>query len=444
MSSTNGSQVINNESRLYDPRFQNLLLAHCLRDSQFLDHVAPDLRPELIGNEYGQRLVRILVDYHEREHSAPNDLVFHLLDDLKQQGLLQESLHNNLCTYIDDLFALGIENRQYLLREFDRFVKHQLFRRNIIPSAELVKAGRFDEAEQLLKETFLHRSSSEQDLGRAYTLDPTRRIRRRLEEDHQRFWWLVRDIDSRVRGLKRGELGVLQSQRSSGGKSAGLVFLTRQFAFQQRNILIYTLEMSEEDYEDRLDMCIGGLAKESLTDYTRLHQKLRKLVFRGGQIWIKQFPSMITTVSDLQRHKETLEALHGFSPDVIVLDYADELGPEKYSRAGNSFEVGKEVYSHLRGWAVKDKIAIWTGMQSGRGAMDVAVADQEHSGESIAKAWIADLIISINRTAKEQEEGLTRLHFVKNRTGVARFTLTVRTDFDTMQFVRQDLREDTT
>jgi galactitol-specific phosphotransferase system IIB component len=80
-------------------------------------------------------------------------------------------------------------------------------------------------------------------------------------------------------------------------------------------------------------------------------------------------------------------------------------------------------------------------MQSNRSAGDVDVADMENSGESIAKAWIADLIISINRTKKEAEDGTTRLYVVKNRTGIARFTIKIKTDFQRMQFVVQDRLE---
>jgi galactitol-specific phosphotransferase system IIB component len=428
-------------SELFDVKFQNLFLCHALRDTTFLDRIHADVIPELFGNEYAQRACRLIVEFFRTEHTAPGELIFHVLDDLKAQQLLGESLASNLSTYIDDLFKLPLHNRVYLLKEFDRFVRHQRFRKDIIPAAELVTAGRFDEAEELLKHTFAFHPRKEHDLGRMLEADPTKRIRRRLEEDTQRFWWLIPEIDRVIRGSKRGELGVLQSQRSSAGKSAALAFLARQYAFQNKRILIYTLEMSEEEYEDRLDMCIAGVVKEALTDHQRLSRKLGKMFKRGGRIWIKQFPGQLSTVSDLREHKQLLEQVHGFYADAILVDYADELGSENRSRAGNTFEVGKEIYSHLRGWAVKDDVVIWTGMQSNRSAGDVDVADMENSGESIAKAWIADLIISINRTKKEAEDGTTRLYVVKNRTGIARFTIKIKTDFQRMQFVVQDRLE---
>jgi hypothetical protein len=421
--------------QLYNIAFQNLFQAFLLRDGMFLEHVHGDVIPELFNNEYAQRTTRIVLDFWNKEHSAPGDLIFHVLDDLRKQGTIPESLIKNLNAYIDNLFAIRLENRNYVLKEFDRFIRHKLFQKNVLPAAELVKAGKFDEAEELIRQTFLHRPKPEHELGTLYDQDPSKRIRRRLEEDSQRFWWLVPEIDSRVRGLKRGELGVLQSQRSSGGKSAGLVFLARQVAFQNKKVLIYTLEMSEQDYEDRLDQCIAGIGAESLTDYKRIQKKVSKMFKYGGRVFIKQFPGHLTTVSDLRKHKILLEQTINFHADLVIVDYADELGVEKRSKANNSFEAGKEVYSYLRGWATKENVAIWTGMQSNRSAGEANIADMEHSGESIAKAWVADLIMSINRDKQETQEGITRLHFVKNRTGRAQFTIKVKTDFSKMLFI---------
>jgi hypothetical protein len=55
-------------------------------------------------------------------------------------------------------------------------------------------------------------------------------------------------------------------------------------------------------------------------------------------------------------------------------------------------------------------------------------------GLSIAKIWDADLVLSINRTEEEQEQGLTQIYVVKNKNGPARFSRTIRSDFDRMHF----------
>ncbi len=76
-------------------------------------------------------------------------------------------------------------------------------------------------------------------------------------------------------------------------------------------------------------------------------------------------------------------------------------------------------------------------MHATRGAAEKTVADQEDAGGSIAKPQICDLMLSINRTAKEQQEGITRIFISKNRHGGGdRFTISIRSDMDRQQFYK--------
>jgi replicative DNA helicase len=118
------------------------------------------------------------------------------------------------------------------------------------------------------------------------------------------------------------------------------------------------------------------------------------------------------------------------------LDYADLLAPER-ADATELYASGADVYNHLRGWLVEDRLVGWTGLQSGRSAMEVTVADQHHTGGSIAKAQIADLIVSINRSPEEETKGYTNLFIVKNRDGPARYSIAIKTDFNRMAFWRR-------
>lgn len=234
--------------------------------------------------------------------------------------------------------------------------------------------------------------------------------------------------------MGRGELFLWQSQRSSAGKSAAMAFCTRSFVLQGMKVLILSLEMSEDKYEDRLDMCIAGITKDGLFDRQRIEQRLRTLFRQNGDVWIKQFPGGLTKVSDLRRYTQMLENTHGFKPDVVVVDYLNELAPETDALRGDLYGKGKEVASHLRGWAVEDQIGLMSGIQSGRAAMEETFADMQHTGESLAITNISDITISINRTAEEAARGLTNLYVVKHRDDVARFPVSIRTDFTRMQF----------
>ena len=232
----------------FDKRFQSSFLAHFLRDSEFLTFTKGQVKPELFSSEVQQRLIRLVNDFFNENKAAPSELIYQVVLDWKTKGVLGEEQSAALNIYLDDLFQIPLQNKAYLKNEFNRFAKEQMFKTNIIPITNLVKKGDFEKAEEKLKEIFSFSVKQELDLGRAYIPDPTDRITRRENEDTERFWFLIPELDRIIQGPKKGELWLWQSQKSSGGKSAALVHLARSFVFQKKKVLIYSMEMSEESF----------------------------------------------------------------------------------------------------------------------------------------------------------------------------------------------------
>jgi replicative DNA helicase len=418
----------------FDLHYQKYFIAHCLRDSDFLLNVLEDLDPNIFSNDAYKRVIRLCIDFGRDNKAAPDTLAFRYLDNLKAKGLLHENLHQVISNTIDELFTVPLQNREYLRKQYDAFLRQQKAKSILIPFMDCIKKEEFDKAEELMKDLFQYRPSQVVDLGGFLSADPTERISRRRQEESIRLWTLVPELDSRIDGLRPGELGVFQSQRSSAGKSAALQFLARSFAFQGKRVLIYTLEMSREAYEDRLDQCIAGITKGALTDRHRIQKALTHMLNQGGGIWVKHLPAELTTVGTLRKYTDMIANVHNFHPDAVIIDYADLLGPETKELRGDLYASGREVYSNLASWIQEDKLVCWTAAQSQRGAGEELVADMHHMGGSIAKAQIAHLIISLNRTQAEEQSGHTRLGIQKNREGAARYTITIPTDFERMQW----------
>ena len=139
-------------------------------------------------------------------------------------------------------------------------------------------------------------------------------------------------------------------------------------------------------------------------------------------------------------YDELLIQEHNFRADVVIIDYCDLLAPETAALKGDSYATGREVYSTWRAWMQERGIPGWTGMQSGREAMNAKYADQQHSGGSIAKPQTADVQISINRSDTEvlDDRVPLELYVVKNREGKAKITINITADFSRMQFALND------
>lgn len=421
------------ESLPFDDHFQKHFVNHLLRDSDFLGQVVDDIDPDIFLDDTLRRVVRLVKDFWPETKGAPGTLAFRVLSSWKEKSLISSATYETMNSFIDELFTLDLQNKSFLLKEFGRFVRKQTFKAKLPSVLDYVKADDFDAAEAVLGQIFATKSVSKQDLGRELTLDPTARIERRLTEDVDRLWTLIPELDRRIPGLKGGEMGVWLSQRSSAGKSAALQLIARSSAYQGKKTVIYTFEMSEEAYEDRLDQCIAGLTRDMLLDYSRIHRMLSSMCRQGGRIWIKQFPTNGATIQDMRRHKAILENVHGFVPDVIIVDYLDLVACE----AESLYAEGKKLYSDFRGWLVEENLVGWTGSQSRRDGAESTFTDMHQTGGSIAKAEIADVILSINRTAEEEKLGRTTLYVAKNRNGAARYPITINTDFSKMAFWRR-------
>lgn len=419
---------------LGDEKFLQYFLAHLLRDSDFLRQVHPDLKPEVAGsNDAYQRVIVLCRNYFSTYGAAPDTLAFKFLDDLKVKGLLHETVHATVSKVLDELFALNLQNRDFILKTFNTFSRQQMAKSFIIPFSEDLKKGDFDTAERRMKELFAFRPQRDVDLGGMFSEDPSERINRRRFVDERRAWLLIPELDRRLDGLLPGQSGVWVSKETSAGKSAALQFIARSYAFQAMKVLIFTLEMSKDAWEDRLDQCICGLVKSELTDRERLTKSLRLMTKFGGQIWIKHAPPG-TKMSELRNVADMIRNVHGFHPDALLVDYIGECGPEVPEVAGNLYATGAMAMDVFNKWLDEEQLRGWTAVQGQRNdGESVGVSGQKAAG-SIAVPNKADLVLGISRTKTEAESGLTRIDVDKNREGPAKYHVTIQTDFTKMAF----------
>lgn len=421
----------------FDEFFQQNYIAFLLRDATFYHHVREDIAPELFQSDTAKKVVRLILGWAEREASPPGALIFTEIDNLRKLAAFDDKEINTLKVYINRLLATDLQNRRFILDQHDRFMSHQKMMEGFPKFAEMVKRGRFEQAREMMTEIVTFKSTFSS-IGRFHDPNPAVRIARRDEEEKERFWNFIPELDEVVDGLKRKQIGVWLSQRSSAGKTAALIHQMKSFALQRKNVLFLTLEDAREEIEDKLDMAVAGITKDGLKDAAVIEKRLRWLMKGERRIHIAEFPSGMTTVNDLRRYTTFLANTENWHADVVLLDYADLLAPEdKQKSGGDLFGVGDEVYTHLSGWIKEDNLALWTAAQGTRSAITESVADQEHMGRSIAKVQIAHQIFSINRTAEEQKEGITQIYVVKNKGGHARFAKTIHSDFNTMHFYKQ-------
>ena len=418
----------------FNDQTQKHLVAYLLRDTHTLILLRPFLVPEHFSNHALRGLVMIATQFFDKYRTAPDEEAITYINKMVKSGMLPENRASLLLDLCRELLQERLYNRDFIIDEYDQLLKHISFEPALLSAAELAKKGRFDDAEMAIKEAMQNTPRGKIHLGTPFAKDPTAYLQKLATENSDIFFTLIPPLDHRRLYIRRGELGMIQGQKSSIGKSIALLYLARNLIFQGKRVLIYTMELSEDLYCGRMYMCVGGLTSTELPNSPVLVDRLNRMVRNDDMLFIKQFPCYTTTVSQLTDHMQMLEDVRKFRPDVVMVDYADLLSPGINALQGDLYGSGLAIFSQLRAVAMEKNIGIWTVSQSGRGAGDQASATASTIGGSIAKIQISDLVFSINRSDEDEVKGRIRIMPLKVRNASFTAEFDIPCDLARMQF----------
>jgi|SRR3990167_1264161 len=214
-------------------------------------------------------------------------------------------------------------------------------------------------------------------------------------------------------GLGKGELSCIVA--STGvGKSHILVMIGANAMRHGKNVLHYTMELSEEKIGIRYD---SNLCDIDASDVVENKETVLAAYNDNklGRLMIKAFPSSSATIYTIRAHVERLE-LNGFRPDLIIIDYADVMrSTRQYDSPRHELKL---IYEELRGYAVEKNLPILTASQSNREGSDSDIIDLKNMSEAFGKAMICDFVLSLSRKPLEKSSGMGRIFVCKNRAGI--------------------------
>ena len=127
----------------------------------------------------------------------------------------------------------------------------------------------------------------------------------------------------------------------------------------------------------------------------------------GSQYKVLTFPQDTLTVADLYQHLENLEFYSDFLPDVIVVDYADILAPERDSPREYRHRLD-HTWKKLRGLAQELNCLVLTGTQSSRGSLSRDGRPDDVS-EDVRKLAHVSKMFCLNRSDVDKSLGLMRV-----------------------------------
>ena len=305
------------------------------------------------------------------------------------------------------------EHYDWLMNDFETFIRHKGLEKAINESADLLEKGEYGPVEEMIKKAV--QVGLTRDMGTDYFADPRARLLK-IKDNNGQVSTGWENLDKILYGgFNRGELNIFAAG-SGGGKSLFLANLGVNFAQQGLNVVYLTFELSEELVSMRIDSMITGIpSREVFKQIDDVEMKVKMIGKKSGSMQVKYMPSGKTS-NDIRAYLKEYEIKVGKKVDVLLVDYLDLLMPiSKKISAENLFIKDKYVSEELRNLAMEKKTIFVTAAQLNRGAVEEVEFDHSHISGGLSKIQTADNVFGIFTSRAMRERGRYQIQLMKTR-----------------------------
>jgi len=395
--------------KTYGTEFQNKCIGALLTDRAFMERVVDIISPDYFETSAQKWVVEKSIKYFMefRDTPTPTAMLVYLREIDEQMKLLKQSVGDLLgvafghCTDTD---------LKFIKEQFLDFCRKRTLAAAILKSVELLKVKEYDAIQNVINNAL--RAGMERNLGLDFVNDMDQWMTLTARHCIKTGWDL---IDSAIDGgLGKGELGFIVAPAGSG-KTWLLTALGAHAQKQGKTVLHITLELNEEYVSLRYAANHTGIAFQEVRAHADTVKK--KLETIPGRLFVKYFPLKTVSPSSIKLFIERLEMLEQVKVDLLIVDYADILRSFMPDKNANSYTEAGSVYEELRQIAGELQIPVWSASQSNRGAHEMDVIQAGNVADSYRKIMTGDVVLSLSRKMEDKQEGMGRIHIMKNRFG---------------------------
>jgi len=406
----------------YGKQFQESLAQLVLQDRPFADQLEEVLNTNFFELQYLRVFISQIYSYRRKYGVHPTDKIIASIfrTELDSES---EATQKQVRDYFARITIKGIQDEQYIKETSLDFCKKQKLKEALMKSVDLIQMSSYDEVKQVIDEAL--KLGTDNNFGHDFLKDFELRYEVKARNPITTGW---EKIDKLTRnGLGVGELGVIIAP-TGAGKSMALAHLGAHAIKAGKNVVHYTLELSESITGQRYDSCISQVPLSTL--FHRKEEVLEAISDLDGTLIIKEYPTKTATPNVLKAHIEKLKK-RNHKIDMIIVDYADLLRPcTHYKEKRNELE---SIYENLRALAQEYKCPVWTASQTNRSGLNAEVVTMESISEAFNKCFVADFICSISRTIRDKNANTARMFIAKNRNGPDGLVFPMYIDTSTVQ-----------
>jgi hypothetical protein len=260
----------------YGQSYQTKVVTNLVTDRPFLEQVSDILETKYFESDTNKWIVELTRKYFSKYKNTPTTDFF----KTEIQKITDKALQQNVLSQLKAVYSQQSGgDSEWVKNEFVTFCKNQNFKNVILTSVDLLQTGQFDKIEKLVRDAV--KVGQANDLGLDYKED----IEVRFEEVNRRTvktnWDVIDDLTDG--GLGPGELGVIVAP-SGVGKTWVLCHIGAEAVRQGKNVLHYTLELTQNYVGQRYDTIFTGIPSSDLKENKdQIRDKVDKL--KGDIRW---------------------------------------------------------------------------------------------------------------------------------------------------------------
>ena len=412
-------------TKALSPRFEELLLSVLIFEENALKRLGTLISPNLFSNSEFFLIASIVFRFYKSNDSIPT---INVISDIVDGLNLPDNKLSLVKIALKKLSRPSESEVAYVFQKIESYIKKREIGSTIDKALILMQRGELDKVMELFRNTASYKLSR-LDLGYVFfDKIKERLLDRRNKEESSRIPVLIPRLDDLLRGgLSRKELGVILGF-SGRGKSMFMHNIAKAAIICGAKVIYYTFELSAEMVDERFAALFSKIeTRKLLKNISNVVGEIEDAKMRyKGRLIIKEFPTRGANINDIRAHYSIVSE-RIWVPDLVMVDYGDIM--QSLVTYGDKSDKEASNFEQLRKLAQEFNIPVWTATQVNRAGKYKLVADDEDVARAIEKVEISDVIISLNRTREEAEQGTMRLFVVKNRNYISKKEIKISTDF---------------
>jgi len=263
-------------------------------------------------------------------------------------------------------------------------------------------------------------ASLDTDYGVNYFADVQKHISI-LQSPSERLSTGYKELDFVFNGglLKSGRCLFVPFGQPGIGKSLFLSNLAVNALMQNKTVVVFTLELAEHIYLQRVDAHITDIEINSIPSQGQLAlEKIKKFheKYPGGNLIIKEYPPSSVSCAHFENFLNKLK-IKGILPDLILVDYLKLVNPKHPYSGMNSYQKLDAVATELRAMSANFNCPVVSPHQLNRSGANNTDLGMEHVAESFAINHVSDAICALFQGDNDKEAGRINGVILKNRLG---------------------------